>query len=197
MAREERIPKYELSFKKLKTDPDKLTNIELAEVREYQRIMADKMIREFKKAFFEKVGIAPEVWYKMTELPRKHFPVKQVRDIVEKIAAQDGLNPIMVTAYNREREYLYYRYCFAMIAHTYSSVTSLKELGNSFRKPRDHSTVIHNLQIGSDWIQEEPIIQNIYERILTELEILYAKEISAKCETLQINTQPDLSDVVL
>lgn len=138
----------------------------------YEEKLEYKLIGEFKRLFYRKMGYEPVVISRNhIEIDPKNEKKYELRPVNLRILKQwfdeismsrDDYKKTSIETKRRNREIVQLRmtYCFIAKAMGYSYVKIAKSLG------RDHSTIIHNVNNFKNLLETNIQIRNLYKEVL-------------------------------
>lgn len=156
----------------------------------YAMLLEKRMVEQFKKSFYEKMGYTPvvltRVYYKGSDEYMPMMTLESLEQHFEDFLPERYGEKLKLSAKCRLRPLVEVRNIFCYMARQmgYSLVTIGQYLGN-----RDHTTVIHNVATCRNLLETDENFQVKYARILKTIKSFY--ESSALDLFDQVQHQPE------
>lgn len=136
--------------------------------KNYATSLEGKLVEEFKKKFYEKLGYEPIV-YVGTRLKTENdkevltMSLNELKDCFTPFLPIYRGVPVELHTKLRKRELVDLRVIFSFIAKTMGYI--LEDIGDILGK-QDHTTVIHSINNFKNWIAIDPSFRDKYNLIL-------------------------------
>ncbi len=159
----------------------------------YATILKKKLIDEFKQKFYEKLGYHPIVVTKVT-IAEQEVPILTLEELLKCFnkhvpRGKDG-RYLSLKSKKRDRELVDLRKIFCTLAK--SMGYTLNQIGK-FLGSRDHTTVIHNINMFKSLFETNDAFKSKYYIILRTITEKYGTSIMENINPTQSQPKPDLS----
>lgn len=159
----------------------------------YAAHLENKLIKEFKQKFYEKLGYVPVVMTRVKgESEDEQLPIltlEELESCFESLLPKRFGTTLRLGSKNRKRELVELRNIFCalarMMGYTFTDIG--KHLGG-----RDHTTAIHNVNTFKDLIKVDQPFQSKYNKILTYIKLNYESPDLGEFDQTQLESEPAL-----
>jgi hypothetical protein len=138
---------------------------------QYRERLKTRLIRGFKKAFYEKTGqkVTVLVWEGADTGRKTITSLTELEEVIEDFNPLRGT--FTIKSKYRKRDLAYLRHIFCILAYEYGF--SLKEIGE-YLGGRDHTTIIHCKKAAKNLLDTgDALFTNTYHSILNHIDDEY------------------------